>query len=214
MRNKGISLTTVEGFLILIVLVLIVLIIGLFFGKYFDLKTIVKSNEVERHAINLAQSLMSHKNLIFIDDNKVHKGIFDKQKLDNYLTKEQNFVDIGNLQPNEHFQDIGYNSSYAVITIFDSENPEQKWIFSVAGSFAEEQTSLAQTITCLKQNGKMDITSIFKILPFTPWDFWDLKKCGIEFASSGGSSLKGFPIAIKDVDSVHAGIMYVRLMEM
>lgn len=94
MKNKALSLTTIMAFGFLIVLGAIITLGFKSYTTYLDMKIFVKVSEDEREKITLAQVLLSSDMLTYSDENKVHRGVFDKTKLDN-LKQEELFKEIG-----------------------------------------------------------------------------------------------------------------------
>lgn len=109
MRNKALSLTTIMAIGSLIVLGAIIILGFQEIKSFLDMKILVKISEDERNKITLAQILLSSDMLAYSDENKVHRGIFDKAKLDSLKQ-----VDL--------FKEISYPDKKYYIKIEDMEN--------------------------------------------------------------------------------------------
>jgi hypothetical protein len=219
--SKGQAMSFSEILTYLIIIGIIVVFIMLVYGKYFDMHTIVKENEVERHAIVFANVLLSYDKLAYSDGDKLHRGIFEKSKLDNVLFKKSDlgFYDPASIfGPKEDIQ-ISYPNSIAMISVVDLQTNDA-WFATVYGHFTSEGSSASKMTSCLINNVKLsswqDVVQAFFRYPVPgPWENIDLDKCGITFASSMGISSEGFPVAIRvSGDEVHVGRIIVSLMEL
>ena len=173
----------------------------------------VEGSDVERHAITMANILLSSKNLTHSDGNKFLRGIFDKEKLDKSLLKQESILDILNLRNSARDLGIAYPNSIAFVRVSDLETNDA-WYVSLIGESTIEGSSMIKRFDCLWNNMKIDVTMLFRIPAFSPWEIWDLRKCEMVYASSSGVSTQGFPVAIRVSDSeVHVGVMVVELTE-
>lgn len=68
---------------------IVVFLYFLFYGRYLDVQIIVESNEVQRRAINVAQVLMSSKDIVWSESvggtERFYRGVFDEAKLDSQM---------------------------------------------------------------------------------------------------------------------------------
>lgn len=162
-KSKGISALSFSEILTAIFAIgAIALVYFLFFGKYLDLNIIVESNEVERHAIDSAQLLMSSKRLIYsesvLGDDRYHRGIFEKTKLD--------------LVPIEYLEDIvGYPNSASSIEIKNLETGES-WEFAVVGpsGYADDRLfscidDISDIVSCWKTHRQSKVGTFEKTFP-------------------------------------------------
>ncbi len=219
MKSKGIALTPSSTMVQLIMIGVIVLLFVLFYTHYIDVHTIAQEAGVENDAINLAQVIIGNQRLISSDlsdlnDPFAHRfrAVLDKSKLDSILTKgsvdQSNFLSTPSALP-----ELGYPNSYGYTVIVDLETNEV-WSTTISGPLTSSPFDFATLKNCLLNNVKIDFSYIFRIPSLSPWEIWDLQKCSIEFASRTGTSIKGFPVAIKDsTGNVHIGRLTVGLME-
>lgn len=119
--TKGMSLATtiVIGSAITIGLVLL-LLDRVIFG-WFDVTTVVKENDIDRHAFTFANVLISSDKLAYYNGNQILRGVFDKGKLDS----------ISN-NPKILFDKLSYPSSSVTVTVQDLDS-NNKWSFSGNG---------------------------------------------------------------------------------
>jgi len=196
MDRKGLELPfggIMLGFLVIGSAVIIYLVL---YARILDVHVIVAEYEAEIHAINLAQVLLSS-DLAYHDGYTLHRGVFDKFKLDNELDK----------------LDIWYPDAIAVIGIKDLETDEE-WS-TVLTPKTVGGTAANDLIDCLINTIKIDITMIFRVPSGNPWEWPDITKC---FTESIGDqyvpAVREFPIAIRVSDNeIHAGRMRVSLRE-
>lgn len=197
MDSKGLELpfsAILTGFFLLGGTVLIYLVV---FARILDVNVIVTEYEAEIHAINLAQVLLSS-DLTYSDGYTLHRGLFDKIKLDNGLNK----------------LDIWYPDAIAVVGIEDLETGEQ-WNTVLTPKIVGGTTA-NDLIDCLLNTIKIDISMIFRIPPGSPWELPDIAKCFTEsIANQFASAVREFPVAIRISDNeIHAGRMKISLREL
>ncbi len=244
MDNKGLASIPNEFLALLVSAILIIFVFVLGITNYFDVKTVVRDFQTDRHTLDIAQALLSSDKLVYtdssvLDNDSFHRALFDKEKLDDVLKHD---VEQGILLNSKGKLNIAYPNSIMMITIVDLESePSPKiWFDTVYGSLTYEQSNIIEWTTgwnnCLSNQAnmykKIDMKNLveeqFK-LKLGPWDIWDLQKCvpaiatlmspmtgeKLEniWASKIPLSTKGFPVAIKDGDDVHMGVMKVWLIE-
>jgi len=224
----------------LFVIGVVALLIFAFLTKYLEIHVIVRSAEVERHAINSANVLLSSKALVVQDGGKIYRAILDEEKLNEHVffvrRDNSTFAEWWNQRKGGLFvnwfkaainavwlriqggelKEMAYPNSYVWGTIIDLEDADRGWFFASAGPFVWEKARVIENVKCLVENIKPAATweNIFNLPPLTTGDIWDYYACGVEWASKTGVSSHGFPVAIKTSDGeVHAGRMVVWLME-
>lgn len=94
-------------------ILIIILLIFLLFGRFFDIRAIVISSEIDRRASNIAHVLLSYHKLVYEESGRYHRGVFDKIKLDEKL-------------PLMTTEDIGYPDAKIDVEIEDLETGA-KW---------------------------------------------------------------------------------------
>jgi hypothetical protein len=210
---KGQAFSFSQMLMMFVILACIIIVLALFFGGFFDTHTMVEGSDVERHAITMANVLLSSRNLAYSDGSKNLRGIFDKKKLDKNLLKEESSLDILGLRNSARDLGISYPNSIAFVRISDLETNDV-WYVSLVGKSTVEGSSMTDYFECLWNNMKIEPQMLFRIPNLSPWKIWDLRKCYMVYASSSGVSTQGFPVAIRVSDlEVHVGAMVVELTE-
>ena len=237
-QSKGISLTfsaVLEG---LFLIGAVALLFWLFLSKILDIRVAIDEATTERHAINLANVLISSEKLAYKDE-KILRGVLDSSKLDNLFIKKNSFI----LNPLSYMTKvadigIGYPNTLNQVVIIDLEKCGNDncdgWIGLLSGPISIEGLSIVKFTECMGQNIKIDVGSIFRgivggiiggpvgAFVGTLWQPWDLDKCikntippsikGI-FTGSPISS-KGLPILIRYQDgTMHIGRIIVGVAE-
>ncbi|MFH8086615.1 MAG: hypothetical protein QW609_02225 [Candidatus Aenigmatarchaeota archaeon] len=219
----------------LFVVGLIIALILIFLSKFLNIQTAVLSNEVERHAINSGNVLLSSKELVVSDEYKPYRAVFSKSKLDEYLItrkKYESLRDAGleklveeivlfqekieNLIEEGKIKEMAYPNSIVFGVIVDLEDPnkENEWLIISRGPINIEGFSLYQTFECLLKDINIDWDMFFRPSPAGLVRWPSLAKCGINFISEAGVSSQGFPVGIKvSKDEIHVGRMYIWLLE-
>jgi len=100
---------------------LVVIILGLVYFRYFDIKSEVQESDVDRHAFTLGNIFLSSEKLAYSDGDKLYRGIFDKNKIDNIKDNSDSL-----------FNGLAYPASSVEITIEDTDS-NNKWYFSGNG---------------------------------------------------------------------------------
>lgn len=85
---KGLATMIVQVIMGLVLVMLAVLFYMIFVGNFFDIQIQVKSGEVERHAVQVANALMSSPSFVYVDEHQTHRGVFDREKLDKNFNEE------------------------------------------------------------------------------------------------------------------------------
>lgn len=198
MDRKGLELpfsAIITGFFLLAAAVLVYLIL---YARILDVHVIVLQSDAEIHTIDMAQVLLSSEKLVYSDDGKLYRGIFDKTKLDTQLE---------NL-------DVWYPDVVAEVGIEDKETGERWKTFLVPDEIGG--TSAENLINCLIDTVKIDITMIFRVPRLSPWEWPDLEKCFTEnLANQITPYTRDFPVAIRISDNeIHEGRMVVSSREL
>ena len=223
-RKKGleIGLESVIGGLLF--LGLVVVIFNLFVGRYFDIKTIIKENEVDRHAIAYGNLLLSTGDLAYSDGTTTYRGLFDREKLNKEMVNQNNIGDFFKLfQDSQVIKKISYPDSLIGVNIIDKETGES-WMLFGYGKMSVEGFSSTAYVECLGGKLKLDAQTVFRVSANTflfgaigmrkLWDDYDWKACEAELGDRLGTSYNTFPVAIRVSDSeVHMGVMAVRVTE-
>lgn len=183
----------------------------LLFGRYFDIHSIIMSNEAKRHVINMAQVMLSSDKLVYEEEiggmKRFYRGVFDRAKLD-----EQLMTDEGDIKESEIREEISYPNTGTQIIVYDVEL-EKSWTLSFGGPGLENQM---QFLECMYRNIDKNIFSWVFNNPLrpSPWNFWDIVECTMTYETKIGIFEKDFPVLINDNGVLHAGRLYIRLMEL
>ena len=209
--NKALADTLATVIVDLIVIGLIVIFYLLLQIGQLDIHTMVKEAGVERHTLNLGQALLSYDKLVYIEDDAdytyIHRGVLAKEKLDAQFAGDSSSATGSSIAT-----ELGYPDSDIRLYVKDFETGEE-WALSYNGPFSAEGTRLVSDLTCLAGKIKIDITMIFRSPIGNPWEYLDVQSCMTSDASSYGSGVKSFPVAIKDGSEIHNGILEVAVWE-
>jgi hypothetical protein len=166
-RSKGITLTisaVLEGLFFIGIVAL-----GYWFilSRILDIHVTTLSSDNERHAINLANVLLSYENLAYVKDGKIQRGVLEAEKLDNFASKKGSTYDfnktefISGMLENYKEIEFGYPNSFNVVTVVDLDSckPDEgctTWVTTLVGPTSVEGLSVNDFIRCLKENFKND----------------------------------------------------------
>lgn len=194
MSKKGLELVTTGQIGAIVVLAIVVILILFFYQNYVNLSTIVNEFAVERHAVTLANVILSYEKLAEIEGATLNRAVFDINKLDAIKSEE--------------FQ-LGFPNSVAFVGVEDLDTG-QKWLFNIQGP--TNIPALTSFNDCFSKI-KIDISIVFRLPPGNPWTWPDLVSCFVSKISRQGSSTVSYPIIIRDGESIHTGRLIVTLME-
>jgi len=219
--RKGMATSIAQVLTALAAIGVIAFLYFLMYGKYFELHTIVMSNEAKRHVIDMAQVLLSSDKLVYEEDfgglesNKIkrfHRAIFDREKLDEQLINEYYFISQGTVtKDSEIRREVSYPNAATKIIVYDMESGT-RWILSFGGPGLE---GVEQFFICLYNNidenffGYPKPYNIFRL-----WDWWQAKECFDTYETKIGVFQKDFPVLIKEGEELHAGRLFIRVMEL
>lgn len=217
MRRKGVTDVMTSIIVDLIIIGLIMIFYFLLQVGYLDIHTIVKEAGVERHVLDLAQALLSYDKLIYTEGGR-HRGIFVKEKLDEQFTGSVEFTynevtgEIIYEKTSDIPKELGYPNSDIRLYVKDLETGKE-WTISYNGPFTLEGIRAVKDFNCIISKIRMDITMIFRTPVGNPWEIIDIYSCLQSSASSYGSAKRTFPVAIKDGENIHSGILKVAIYE-
>jgi hypothetical protein len=109
-------------------------------------------------------------------------------------------------------REIGYPNAAIALYVKDFVTGDE-WNLAYSGPSDISTNRLVSGVNCLVSKIKLDITILFRIPP-TPWETFDFVSCVSSDMSSYGSAVRSFPVAIKDGNSVHAGVIKVAIYEL
>jgi len=116
MKNKAQATSLSQILASLVIIFLIASLIFYFFKGHFYIGVEVKEDEAEAKTITLAQVLLSSDNLVYTEDDRVFRGIFDEHKLDEIED-----------DPTPLFMEIGYPDCEHFVKIQDLDDTKT-WI--------------------------------------------------------------------------------------
>ena len=225
-KNKGLTHTMMFILKGLFAIAIIGLLYWLFLDTILQMHVAINENTNERHAINLANVLISSEKLAYENDRKMMRGILDVDKLDEIFVRSGSFTlipikDIG----------IGYPNSLTLVRIIDLEKCNSfdicdGWIGYLSGPITLQGLSIVKFGECLSEHAKANVESLFRGILTGPalawWHPLDLQNCVQNNIPSSFSSIfsnsqitsEGFPIVIKYPNGdMHLGRIYVLLGE-
>ena len=111
MKNKGQATSLSQILASLVIIFLIASLLFYFFKGHFYIGVTVKEDEIESRTITLAQVLLSSDKLVYMEEDRIYRGIFDKDKLDDVRDN-----------PNPLLDEISYPDSEYYVMIKDLDN--------------------------------------------------------------------------------------------
>lgn len=81
MSRKGIVLLTKSMIESLVIIALILFVIFLFIGRYFQMEVVLEEESYARLGIQLAHALLSYPRLTAEEGGRILKGVFDEEKI-------------------------------------------------------------------------------------------------------------------------------------
>jgi hypothetical protein len=189
--NRALAMSLMWLAIAFCVIGVVALLYFLMYGRYFDIHFIVKSNEAKRHVINMGQVLLSSHKLVYeetFDDGskRFYRGVFDKDKLDQQLVNNAGFLaGLLGTKGGELREEVSYPKTATRIIV--------------------------ELINCLNSN--VDNAFWAVVRHYTPWKDWDAEECYSAYADKLGVYNQEFPVLIYDDGDLHAGRLYLRVME-
>lgn len=228
--RKGIVLTfgmVLEG---LFVIGIIALLYWFFLSRILEIHMVIDEMTAERHAMNLANVLISSEKLAYEEDGKIQRDVLDSEKLDSIFSTKHDF--LSNIKTLLEPKDIGigYPNTLNLVEVIDLDTCNGQdcdgWIVSLSGPISLEGLSTVKFSDCLADNIKLDVGSIFRYaaggLAGALWQPWDVEKCvkntipaNIKSIFTGSFiSWKGLPVLIRYPNGdLHTGRIIVALGE-
>ena len=222
-KNKGIVLTisaVIEG---LFVTGVLALLYWMFLSRVLEVHVVVSEMNAERHAINLANVLISSEKLAYEKDGKISRGILDSTKLDNVFINKREFLSDVRVYLEPKDIGIGYPNTLNLVWVLDLDSCQDSdcdgWMASLSGPVTLEGLKPVKFTECLAENVKLDqwgsnfrfyFGGIFGAL----WQPQDIEKCiknanplGVKsFFTWSAISSSGLPVLIRYPDGdLHIG---------
>ncbi len=117
--NKGITITTSAVFEAIVLLILIILIFWFFANTAYEAHLKLKENRVEKMSIEVANAMLSSKELTYEENGKVLRGVLDKEKLDAKFYKIKEFPLVTNVKEFAGCVQYTYNNNCSEANIID-----------------------------------------------------------------------------------------------
>lgn len=224
--EKVVNTFIAGAFIIGIFLVLILF----FINYYIQTNAIVKSRDVERHAIALGNLYLSSDLLTYTNGKTLYRDVFSKEKLDNVMINSGNLFSYTKIFSDSNlFTQISYPNSIVILYVQDGETTD-KWFLVGHGSVQANGFEFVQYGNCLVQKLKLDPATLGRLLlasqssagsatsPYgyltVLWDKYDFKECEGSYNAQVGDSIKAFPVAIQTPNNdIHEGYLVVMLRE-
>jgi hypothetical protein len=217
--SKGIATWIAQVMTAFVAIGVIVLFYFLLYGRYFDVHVLVESSEVQRHAINAAQLLLSSDKLVYEDattaadgssQERYLRGVFDRAKLDGLFFATA--AEQKDYEASCEALDVGYPDSAMELVVSDVQS-SKNWVLSCGRASPLHASEIKSYVSCMYGNIDWNVLRWVFNIPQGPWQYWDIKECATNFGSKTGTFEKDFPLMIKDGDSLHAGRLFIRLTE-
>lgn len=230
-KSKGMAGTLDAALQALFAIGVIALFVWIFISVILDIITSMAESATERHAMNLANVLISSEKLAYEKDGKISRGILDSTKLDeNFIKKSDALADFKLFFEPRNIG-IGYPNTLNMVLVIDEEKCQDSecdgWSASLWGPVSLEGLSISKFSTCLEESKSKDVASmVFRgLISGAVGDIWlpfDVEKCNKQTMPEGIKSFftetpvssKGFPIIIRYPDGeLHAGRIIVGVGE-
>ncbi|MHA1828276.1 MAG: hypothetical protein ACTSX6_06470 [Candidatus Heimdallarchaeaceae archaeon] len=168
-RNKGLALTVSAVLTGLFFVGAAAFLYWFILSHFLTIRTVVSQAETERHAMNLANVLISSEKLAYVKDGKIYRGVLDSRKLDSFFTKKGGTQDVGSseyidaLLTDVKEIDLGYPNTFNLVNIIDLSSCDQEgncavWSTSLLGPITVERSKVMNFLDCLKQSFDNDVT--------------------------------------------------------
>jgi len=198
-------------------------VVMLFFLNYYvQTNAVIKTSDVDRHAIALGNLYLSSDKLAYTLGKTLNRDVFSKEKLDKEMINQNNVLQYTKIfSDSPIFKDVSFPNSIVVLYVQDAESND-RWFLIGHGSLGQNGFNYFDYENCLMTKLKLDPQTIGRIFvyttvfsgPFPLWDQYDFKECESSYNAQVGASLKDFPVAIRVSDSeVHEGYLVVWLRE-
>lgn len=147
-------------------LLAIAFIISLYFfgiGGFLKISTIFEGSEVDRHAVILANVLISSDKLSYSDENKIYRGLLDLNKLNRYFVSEGTFdIHPFIIKSNPIIEEFSYPNSEVYISVWDFD-AQKSWVLAGNGP---SDGKLAGFGSCIFSKIKLDPRTIFRLIAY------------------------------------------------
>lgn len=199
-------------------------VVMLFFLNYYvQTNAVIKTSDVDRHAIALGNLYLSSDKLCYTLGKTLSRDVFSKEKLDKEMINQNNLFSYTKIfSDSPIFKDVSFPNSIVVLYVQDAESND-RWFLIGHGSLWQNGFDYYSYETCLATKLKLDPQTIGRAFilypiglsgPFPLWDQYDFKECESSYTAQVGTSVKEFPVAIRVSDSdVHEGYLVVGLRE-
>jgi hypothetical protein len=140
--KKGIAIPMGEVFNALAIIGVLIMIIYIWKGRYFDIAILVQTEEDQRRIVTLGQILLSHPRLVTFEDDRALRDVLDPTKLDDLVSDSTILYQEVNY-PNSTYSftitDLDTNAVWPVSPGTITAEIEYKRIFPLAVKYSDSQ---------------------------------------------------------------------------
>lgn len=162
-QSKGLSLTisaVLEGLFFIGIVAL-----GYWFllSRILEIHVATLSSDNERHAINLANVLLSYEGVAYVNEGKIERGVLDTSKLDKFASRKGTSYDLTNKDftssalKNYKEISLGYPNTVSLVWVTDLESCSEStgcvvWVTTLVGPISVSDLTPVKFINCLSEN--------------------------------------------------------------
>jgi len=199
---KGLAFSLMHLVFILVMIGGVAVMYYMFRGKYFDIQATVESNEIERHAVNIGQIILSSKDLVYSEtiggEERYYRGVFDKSKIDSaFVTEDEYETENIAYKENSIYDQISFPNAVAEIILEESER-ENLWLFTVTDYSLEGSSDF---MNCVARSVGLGIVNKYQSCSET------------YLQSKSGTFEKTFPVLIRDSGELYPASLKVTVHE-
>lgn len=193
--RKGQAMSISTLFTVFFTIGVVVFLYFMFYGRYLDVQVMVESNEVERRTMDVAQVVMSSKDLTHSEDvggtPRFYRGVFDEEKLDAQMMSSGSYV-IG--QPIVESALKEYLTYPGTVTEITVSSGGGAWFTAFADSSNADSSAF---YTCIINNIGLNLAVQYE-------------SCQKNYMSGSNRFENVFPVLIRDSGgALHPGNMTV-----
>lgn len=225
---KGLELPSTQYLTSMILIGFFIVAILFFLNYYVQANAILKSSDVERHALFLGNLYLSSDKLDYTVGKTLSRDVFSADKLNKEMINQNNLFSYTKIfSDSDVFSEISYPNSIVFLYVQDAESND-RWFLNGHGTLQVQGFSYDNYETCLLTKLKLDPRLIARLFMSTSsaanspqniiksfWDSYDFSECESSLNATVGSVIKTFPVAIRTSNGeVHEGYFVVGLREL
>jgi len=200
--TKGLAFSLMHLVFILVVIGGVAVMYYMFRGKYFDIQAEVESNEIERHAVNIGQIILSSKDIVYSEtvggEERYFRGVFEKSKIDSiFVTEDEYETDNIAYKDNGISDVISFPNAVAEIILEESER-DNLWLFTITDY---SLTGSSEFMNCVVRSVGFGIVNKYQSCSET------------YLQSKSGTFEKIFPVLIRDGGELYPATLKVTVHE-